>query len=60
MVRPPSRIAKRWPLSIATGAITFTSTETLSPGITISIILLGGFVVLVDQVFFRLFMFFKL
>ena len=28
--------------------------------ITISIILLGGFVVLVDQVFFRLFMFFKL
>jgi preprotein translocase SecE subunit len=28
--------------------------------VTISIILLGGFVVLVDQVFFRLFMFFKL
>ena len=28
--------------------------------ITISIILLGGFVVLVDQIFFRLFMFFKL
>jgi preprotein translocase subunit SecE len=28
--------------------------------ITISIILLGGFIVLVDQVFFRLFMFFKL
>jgi preprotein translocase subunit SecE len=28
--------------------------------ITISIILLGGFVVLVDQVFFRVFMFFKL
>ncbi len=28
--------------------------------ITISIILVGGFVVLVDQVFFRLFMFFKL
>src|ERR1019366_10723167 len=36
MVRPPSRIAKRWPLSIATGAITVMSTETLSPGITIS------------------------
>jgi preprotein translocase subunit SecE len=28
--------------------------------ITISIILLGGFIVLVDQFFFRLFMFFKL
>jgi preprotein translocase subunit SecE len=28
--------------------------------ITISIVLLGGFIVLVDQVFFRLFMFFKL
>ncbi|MGO8928705.1 MAG: preprotein translocase subunit SecE [Limisphaerales bacterium] len=28
--------------------------------ITISIILLGGFIVLTDQVFFRLFMFFKL
>ncbi len=28
--------------------------------ITISIIILGGFIVLVDQVFFRLFMFFKL
>ena len=28
--------------------------------VTISIIILGGFVVLVDQVFFRLFMFFKL
>ncbi|HOX58482.1 MAG TPA: preprotein translocase subunit SecE [Candidatus Paceibacterota bacterium] len=28
--------------------------------VTISIILLGGFIVLVDQVFFRLFMFFKL
>jgi preprotein translocase subunit SecE len=28
--------------------------------ITISIVVLGGFVVLVDQVFFRLFMFFKL
>jgi preprotein translocase subunit SecE len=28
--------------------------------ITISIVLLGGFIVLVDQVFFRFFMFFKL
>ena len=28
--------------------------------VTISIVILGGFVVLVDQVFFRLFMFFKL
>jgi preprotein translocase subunit SecE len=28
--------------------------------ITISIIVLGGFIVLVDQVFFRFFMFFKL
>ncbi len=28
--------------------------------ITISIVLLGGFIVLVDQVFFRVFMFFKL
>ena len=28
--------------------------------IAISIVLLGGFIVLVDQVFFRLFMFFKL
>ena len=28
--------------------------------ITVSIIVLGGFIVLVDQVFFRLFMFFKL
>ncbi len=28
--------------------------------ISISIILLGGFIVLVDQVFFRMFMFFKL
>jgi hypothetical protein len=36
IVRPPSRMAKRWPFSIATGAITFISTETLSPGITIS------------------------
>ena len=28
--------------------------------ITISIVLLGGYIVLVDQVFFRVFMFFKL
>jgi preprotein translocase subunit SecE len=28
--------------------------------ITISIVVLGGFIVLVDQVFFRVFMFFKL
>src|SRR5690349_4825398 len=35
-VRPPSRIAKRKPLSIATGVINSTSTDTLSPGITIS------------------------
>ena len=28
--------------------------------ISISIVLLGGFIVLVDQVFFRLFMFFRL
>jgi preprotein translocase subunit SecE len=28
--------------------------------VTISILILGGFIVLVDQVFFRLFMFFKL
>jgi len=36
IVRPPSRIAKRWPFSMATGAISEISTETLSPGITIS------------------------
>ena len=36
IVRPPSRIANRWPLSMATGEMTFISTETLSPGITIS------------------------
>jgi hypothetical protein len=36
IVRPPSRIAKRWPFSIATGAISSISTETLSPGMTIS------------------------
>ena len=35
-VRPPSRIAKRRPLSIATGTIRFTVIVTLSPGITIS------------------------
>jgi len=36
MVRPPSRMAKRWPFSMATGAMTLISTETLSPGMTIS------------------------
>jgi len=36
-VLPPSRIAKRNPLSIATGTISFTSMFTLSPGITISL-----------------------
>jgi len=36
MVRPPSRIANRCSFSMATGAITFTSTDTLSPGMTIS------------------------
>src|SRR3989442_2233138 len=36
MVRPPSRIANRWPFSIATGAISLISTDTLSPGMTIS------------------------
>src|SRR5579872_2576488 len=35
-VWPPSRIAKRKPFSSATGVISFTSTATLSPGITIS------------------------
>ena len=35
-VRPPSRIAKRWVFSIAIGAMSSTSIETLSPGITIS------------------------
>ena len=35
-VRPPSRIAKRNPSSIAIGEINFTFTEMLSPGITIS------------------------
>ena len=36
-VRPPSRIAKRRPLSIATGVISSISSCTLSPGITISV-----------------------
>lgn len=36
IVRPPSRIAKRIPTSIAIGAISFTEISTLSPGITIS------------------------
>jgi len=35
-VLPPSRIAKRKPLSIATGTINLTLIVTLSPGITIS------------------------
>ena len=35
-VRPPSRIAKRRPSSIAMGAISDTFSEMLSPGITIS------------------------
>ncbi len=36
-VRPPSRIAKRVPSSIAIGAINSTDKFTLSPGITISV-----------------------
>jgi len=36
MVRPPSRIAKRCPFSIATDLFSSIETETLSPGITIS------------------------
>src|ERR1700722_13893546 len=36
-VRPPSRIANRNPLSMATGVINSTSRLTLSPGITISV-----------------------
>jgi hypothetical protein len=36
-VRPPSRIAKRRPSSIAIGAISSTDNFTLSPGITISV-----------------------
>jgi len=35
-VRPPSRIAKRSPSSIAIGAMRVTSIDRLSPGITIS------------------------
>ena len=35
-VRPPSRMAKRRPWSMAIGAISSTSIATLSPGITIS------------------------
>ena len=35
-VRPPSRIANRSPFSSATGVISSTVTDTLSPGITIS------------------------
>ena len=36
-VRPPSRMAKRRPSSMAIGAISSTSMVTLSPGITISV-----------------------
>ena len=36
-VRPPSRMAKRRPFSIATGVCSVISSETLSPGITISV-----------------------
>lgn len=36
-VRPPSRIVNRWPMSIAIGAISFTPSAMLSPGITISV-----------------------
>src|SRR5271166_3185469 len=36
-VCPPSRIAKRKPFSIATGVINSITSETLSPGITISV-----------------------
>src|SRR4029079_17347516 len=36
-VRPPSRIAKRRPESMAIGAISFTPRLTLSPGITLSV-----------------------
>ncbi len=35
-VRPPSRMAKRWPTSRAIGVISSTCIWTLSPGITIS------------------------
>jgi len=36
-VRPPSRMAKRSPSSMAIGAISLTVMLTLSPGITISL-----------------------
>jgi hypothetical protein len=36
-VRPPSRIAKRRPSSMATGWISFTEMSVLSPGMTISV-----------------------
>ena len=36
-VRPPSRIAKRRPFSIATGVCSVISRPMLSPGITISV-----------------------
>ena len=36
-VRPPSRMAKRRPFSMATGVCSRTSNSTLSPGITISV-----------------------
>jgi len=36
-VRPPSRMAKRRPCSMAIGVISSTSIVTLSPGITISV-----------------------
>ena len=36
-VCPPSRMAKRSPFSMAMGVISCTSTETLSPGMTISV-----------------------
>jgi len=36
-VRPPSRMAKRRPSSMAIGAISLTVIDTLSPGITISL-----------------------
>ena len=35
-VRPPSRMAKRWPTSSAIGVISSTPISTLSPGMTIS------------------------
>src|SRR3546814_8152571 len=36
-VRPPSRMAKRRPCSMAIGAISLTASWTLSPGMTISV-----------------------